>query len=303
MLALSLFIAVVVSLGRMYRESEMAIWFSSGIGLSRFMRPVLRGCWPVLVLVALLVVFVWPWGNQQLVEMRVRYEQRSDISRVAPGSFQSSADGSRVFFIEREGESAGIGRNVFLLSSKGQQESVTTARAGTLQGSGAERELVLQSGHRNDLDRASGQHTRMSFERFRLAVDSLQAQDAQSPAAKAMGTLDLLRSPGLREQGELVWRLGLLFGAGNLLLLGIGLSASNPRRASNWNLMFALLAFVVYYNLINLGQAWVGAGKLGLGSGLLGLHGGMLLVALGLIWWRDNAAAVHWRRWFVRGAA
>lgn len=302
MLALSLFIAVVVSLGRMYRDSEMAIWFSSGIGLSRFMRPVLRGCWPVLVVVGLLVVFLWPWGNQQLVEMRTRYEQRSDISRVAPGSFQSSADGSRVFFIEREGESPGVGRNVFLLSSHSDQESVTTARAGKLEGSGAERELVLESGHRNDLNQTTGQHTRMSFERFRLTVDSLQAQAAESPAVKAVSTLDLLRSPGRREQGELVWRLGLLFGAANLLLLGIGLSASNPRRASNWNLMFALLAFVVYYNLINLSQAWVGAGKLGVGTGLLGLHGSMLLLALGLIGWRDNAAALHWRRW-LRGRA
>ena len=33
MLALSLFIAIVVTLGRMYRDSEMAIWFASGVGL------------------------------------------------------------------------------------------------------------------------------------------------------------------------------------------------------------------------------------------------------------------------------
>src|SRR4029079_9501683 len=42
MLALSLFIAIVVTLGRMYRDSEMAVWFASGVGLTRFVRPVLR---------------------------------------------------------------------------------------------------------------------------------------------------------------------------------------------------------------------------------------------------------------------
>ena len=42
MLTLSLFIAIVVTLGRMYRDSEMAIWFSSGVGLTRFVRPVLQ---------------------------------------------------------------------------------------------------------------------------------------------------------------------------------------------------------------------------------------------------------------------
>ena len=34
MMALSLFVAVVITLGRMYRDSEMAIWFASGVGLT-----------------------------------------------------------------------------------------------------------------------------------------------------------------------------------------------------------------------------------------------------------------------------
>jgi hypothetical protein len=64
LLALSLFVAVVVALGRMYRDSEMIIWFASGVGIGRFVRPVLRTAWPVLLVVALLVLFVWPWGNR-----------------------------------------------------------------------------------------------------------------------------------------------------------------------------------------------------------------------------------------------
>ncbi|MEK8048452.1 MAG: LPS export ABC transporter permease LptF [Burkholderiales bacterium PBB6] len=298
MLALSLFIGVVITLGRMYRDSEMAIWMSSGVGLSRLIRPVLRSVWPVLALIGVLVSVVWPWGNQQTLEMRQRYEQRSDLSRVAPGSFQTSADGSRVFFIEREGETAGVGRNVFVLSNNGKQEAVTTARAGRVEADADQRVLVLDSGHRNEANSATGTETRMSFERFRLTVDAFKAQAAQAPLPKAVNTIDLLRDPTPKHQGELVWRLGSLLGATNLLLLGIGLSASNPRRASNWNLMFALLAFVVYYNLINLSQAWVAAGKTSMGGALIGLHGGALLLALGLIWWRDHAAVLRfaWRR-------
>ncbi|MBC7941716.1 MAG: LptF/LptG family permease, partial [Chitinophagaceae bacterium] len=85
MLSLSLFVAVVVSMGRMYRDSEMAIWFASGVGLARFVRPVLRMAWPVLTVVALLLLLVWPWGNRSSLELRDRYQQRSDLSRVAPG--------------------------------------------------------------------------------------------------------------------------------------------------------------------------------------------------------------------------
>src|ERR1700754_3276459 len=52
-LTLSLFIAIVGTLSRMYRDSEMVIWFSAGRGLADFVDPLLRFAWPVLVLVAL----------------------------------------------------------------------------------------------------------------------------------------------------------------------------------------------------------------------------------------------------------
>ena len=108
-----------------------------------------------------------------------------------------------------------------------------------------------------------------------------------------MRTIDLLREPSARHQGELAWRFGLLFGAANLLLLGIGLSAANPRRASNWNLLFALLAFVVYYNLDQPEQAWVAAASSASAPALLLLHGGAFVLALALLWWRDHGTA--WR--------
>jgi lipopolysaccharide export system permease protein len=297
MLALSLFIAVVVSLGRMYRDSEMAIWFASGVSLNRFVRPVLRMSWPVLLVVALLVLFVWPWGNRQSTELRERYEQRSDLSRVAPGVFQSSRDGKRVFFVERESADSINARNVFILSNDGGRESVTSAKSGRLDSIDGERWLVLETGQRNETDSANGNKTLSSFDSYRVLAGERALKSVETRPPRATRTIDLLRQPTLRNQGELAWRLGLLFGATNLVLLGVGLSATNPRRASNWNLLLALLGFVVYYNLINLSTAWVAGGKVGLGAALLLLHGGVLLLSLALLWWRDHAQVMRlWPR-------
>ena len=158
MLNLSLFIAVVATLGRRYRESEMTIWFASGVPLSRFIRPVLRMAWPVLLAIVVLELVVWPWGNQNSAELRDRYQKRSDLSRVAPGQFQTSRDGSRVFFIERDGDDAGTGRNVFILSNQNDRESVTTSARGRLEMEGDDRMLVLDHGQRNDVDLRNGYH-------------------------------------------------------------------------------------------------------------------------------------------------
>src|SRR6185436_1135733 len=195
----------------------------------------------------------------------------------------------------REGESVGVGRNVFLLGRSGPRESVTTARAGRLETEGDDRLLVLDAGHRSELNNQTGEHARMDFEHLRMLVDPGKAKAAESVPPKALSTLALLKDPQPRHHGELTWRLGLLFGAANLVLLGVGLAASNPRRASNWNLLFALLAFVVYYNLINLSQAWVTAGRVGMGAALVALHGMAFSTALMLIWWRDHATSLP--RW------
>jgi lipopolysaccharide export system permease protein len=295
MMSLSMFVAIVVTLGRMYRESEMVIWFTAGIGLTRFVRPVLRTTWPVLLMVALLLLFVWPWGNRSSLDLRDRYQQRSDLSRVAPGVFQTSSDGRRVFFVER-GQDDGVNvRNVFVLTQQPTGESLTSARSGRLETDGGDRWLVLERGQRNDIDDASGNRTLSSFESYRVLVRERTAREAEARPPKALPTLDLIRQPTPRNQGELAWRVGMLLATANLLLLGLGLSATNPRRPSNWNLLFALLAFIVYFNLVNLTQAWVGNGRMGLGTALAGVHGGAFLLALSLLWWRDHATVLRLR--------
>lgn len=303
MLILSLFVAVVITLGRLYRESEMTIWFASGIPLSRFVRPVLRMAWPVLLAVVVLELVVWPWGNQNSTELRDRYQKRSDLSRVAPGQFQSSRDGSRVFFIERDGDNAATGRNVFILANQHDRESVTTSARGRLEMEGDDRFLVLDHGQRNETQLKTGEKSLARFEQYKVLTDTQVLANANQLPPKAMATLDLMRAPTSKNQGELAWRVGMILGGINMALLGVGLAASNPRRASNWNLLFALLAFVVYFNLINLSQSWVGNGRISLPRALVAVHGSALFLALAVIWLRDNGNRFCLRRRLARAAA
>lgn len=302
-LSLSLFVAIVATLSRMYRDSEMVIWFASGVGLSRFVRPVLRTSWPVLVVIGLCLAFVWPWVNRAANDLRERYTQRSDLSRVVPGVFQTSRDGNSVFFVERDDDTATEARNVFVLMQRGNRESVTTAAAGRLESDGDRRVLVLEQGQRNETDIASGDKALASFERYRILVNERAAQRAEDRSPRELYLPALLADPQPRRQGELTWRLGLLLGAGNLLLLAIGLAATNPRRASSWNLLLALLAFVVYFNLITLTKAWVAGGRIGTGIAVFGVHGAAFALALALLWWREHAEVTPLRAARRRAAA
>ena len=289
MLSLSLFIAVVATLSRMYRDSEMTVWFSSGVGLTRFVRPVLRMAWPVLLAVLVLELVVWPWGNSKSAHLIERYEKRADLSRVTPGQFQSSRDGSRVFFIERDTEDGRVGRNVFILAQQANSESVTTSKRGHLINIDGERALMLERGQSNEQNLKTGDKTVARFESYQVAIDQGALRSAEKPPPRALPTLDLVQDPNAANMGELTWRVGMILGGFNLTLLGIGLSATNPRRASNWNLLFALLSFVVYFNLINITQAWVANSRTHMPQALLIVHGSIFLLSIAILMWRDNA--------------
>jgi len=56
-LTLSMFVSIVYTFSRMYLDSEMIIWFSSGLSLSKFLKPLWQFCWPGILVIALLVCF------------------------------------------------------------------------------------------------------------------------------------------------------------------------------------------------------------------------------------------------------
>lgn len=301
-LALSLFVAVVSTLARLHRDSEMTIWLCSGVSLLRVVPVVLRFAWPVLALLTLLALWVWPWTNRQSTSLRDQYERRSDLSRVAPGQFQTSSNGKRVFFIDKDAASDGVttgGGHIFILDQqRPERESVTTAQAGRIEATADNtRQLVLSHGARTDLNMSSGEKTLARFDEYRITVGerALSAIDELPP--KARDTLDLLRAGTRRAQAELAWRVGLAITGFNLLLLGVGLASGNARRANSWTLLLALLAFVVYFNLVNLSQAWVANGRMQLVPALLALHGTAGVIAIALLWWRDRGAARYALRW------
>jgi lipopolysaccharide export system permease protein len=294
LLALALFVAVVTVLSRLWRDSEMVVWQASGARQFSFVKPLLRMAWPVLALVALTNLVARPWAQSQTQVLKYRYEKRSDMARVSPGQFQTSADGKRVFFIDSHSDGQQTGKNVFMVLTDKDQESVVTAREGQIHVDGEQRYLVLQHGERTQTDLITGAKTLSHFDTARIQVGDVVDPQHLSPDVRSMSTPSLLLMPLSDAKGELVWRFGLIWATFNMVLAGLSLSAGNARRNSNWNLVYALLVFVVYFNLLSLSQTWVVQGKLGWLQALAVVHGSLTLGALAVIWWRDGAL-IHGR--------
>lgn len=297
-LMLSLFIAVVSVLSRMHRDSEMVIWMGSGRGLIGLLVPVFHFAWPVLASAAVLVFLAWPWANQQSAELRNRFAQRGDLQRVAPGQFQQDAQGQRVFFIDKDTGNGTEGRNVFISTNGPQGESTVSAKAAQLVRVGTDQFLHLSTGQRVESS-ANLQQLRVSeFDRYSVRVNEGNTPLNHEGDMRTRWTWELLADPAPHAQGELGWRLGLLLCAFNLMLVAVAAATGNPRAGRSGNVVFALFAFLLYNNLLNLGQTWVGSGRYGLGGFLLVLHGGVCVLA-GL-WLLKRHENISLRAWWHR---
>lgn len=292
-LTLSLFIAIVGTLSRLYRDSEMAIWFSAGQGLGAFLRPLLSFAWPVVLIVAALALVGWPWANKQAQDLRDRYGSRGDLERVAPGQFQQSASGTRVFFLDKDSPDEKTGTNIFISTAERGRETVTTARTGRVVAQGETQFLLLADGQRVERDTATGQVKVSDFEELGNRVGGQALAGRSDLPSKARSTPALLREPTPAHQGELAWRLGLALASINFVVIAITVSSVNPRAGRSGNLLFALFAFVIYYNLLNLGQSWIASGRVDASAFVAGLHGGVLALALLALAWQHN----NWRLW------
>jgi lipopolysaccharide export system permease protein len=290
LLALALFVAVVSVLSRLWRDSEMVVWQASGARQFNFVGPLLRMAWPVLAMVAFSTLVARPWAQGQTQVLKYRFEKRSDMARVAPGQFQPSADGKRVFFIDSHSDGQQTGKNVFMVLTSKDIESVVTAQEGQIEVDKlGQRVLVLNHGERTQTDLRTGSKTLSRFETARIVVGEVVDPQTLAPEPRAQSTVALLAKRSGDGDGELAWRLGLIWATLNMVLAGLSLAAGNARRNSSWNLVYALLVFVVYFNLLSLSQNWVARGKLGLWPALVLVHGGLTLAALLVVWWRDGA--------------
>jgi lipopolysaccharide export system permease protein len=280
LLSMSLFISILLTLSRCYRDSEMVVWFCAGIGLTRWIRPVLWYATPVVMVIALLSLVLSPWALHKSDEFKSKLESRDDVAAVTPGMFRESNQADRVYFVETLDAKTSRIENVFVRSVQNSRLGTMVARQGfqeTLPN--GDRFLVLLNGTRYEGIPGQQDYRVVDFERYAMRMDNVAVKQAL-PNVRALTTPQLWRNPTTWNLSELEWRLGLPISAAILALLAIPMSYVNPRVGRSFNLITAIILYMLYSNMISVTNAWVGQGKMSPGIGLWGIHALMLLVTV-----------------------
>ncbi len=296
LLGIAVFVAVLLALTRSYRDSEMTVWFTSGLSIAAWVKPVLQFALPVALVCALLSIAITPWAQAQSVEYQRLLASRDDVSSVTPGVFRESRSSDRVFFVDKLSEKDDQVNNVFVQSTEHNRMGVMVAQKGFVEtAENGDRFVVLLKGRRYEGTPGTLDYRTVDFDRYALRIEPREAA-RQAPSNKATATLDLLAERKPEQLAELHWRVALPLAVVIMALFAIPLAFVNPRQGRSWNLILAVLVYALYNNLLSIFQAWTAQGKVPAWLGLWPVHVTMVVILL-VLYWRQLYGA----RWLAFG--
>jgi len=301
LLSVALFVTVLLTLSRWYRDSEMIVWFTSGQGLTAWLRPILLFATPFLVAIVVLSVWLSPWAEQRRLEYEQQLESRNEMALLAPGLFREFKSARLVVFIESVNSFDNTIRNVFLHSIDGGKDVTTVARSGFLEDApNGDRFIVLKDGRRYEGEPGTADFRSVEFERLGRRIEPAEVRSLPL-SLKALPTEALLLGNGAPERAELFWRISVPISAFLLVLLAIPLSYVNPRMGRSFNLISGAFLYMVYYNCLNVVQSVIAQDKLTMIEGLVLIHSIAVAVIVVLFWNRLSVAGIF-RRHLARAA-
>ena len=300
LLTVSIFVAVLMVLTRWYKDSEMVIWQTAGISLFRILRPILGFTLPLCLVISALSIFVSPWANEQSATIKQRFQQRDDISMLAPGQFRESSGNNRVFFIESMSAENDMFKNIFVTDFGSERQLVAVSKQGYIENTrDGEKHLILEAGRRYEGTPGHTDFRITEFSKYTVKLET-KAIDPIVNSPKLMPIWELIKDPNSFYLGEILWRFGVPIMAIVFVIIAIPLSYTDPRRGRYTALIMAVLIYFTYSNFLNLMQAWVSSGKIKFSIGSWIVHVVIAMIGLAFIWSRQNRSITlytRYKRW------
>jgi lipopolysaccharide export system permease protein len=302
LLTASVFVAILMVLTRWYKDSEMVIWQSAGISLLKILRPILNFTAPIAVAIAVLSIFASPWASEKSATIKQRFQQRDDISMLAPGQFRESSGNNRVFFIESMNPETDVIKNVFVTDFGKERQLVAVAKEGFIQNlQTGEKQLILETGRRYEGTPGNTDFRITEFDKYTVKLED-KVVDPIINGPRTLPAWVLIQDLNKAHLGEILWRIGLPLMVFVFAIIAIPLSYMDPRRGRYTALIMAVLLYFTYSNLLKLMQAWVSTGKISFSIGWWLLHVVIALIGLSLIIYRQNRSITlfgRYKKWML----
>jgi lipopolysaccharide export system permease protein len=292
-LPLGMFIAILLSYGRLYVESEMVVLSACGISQRQIVGLTLITALFVSAMVASLSLWFGPMGAQKTDVMLLEQRQRSEFDSLQEGRFQSLGRGQAITYVESLSSNRKVLNQVFVAqtANDGDNESlvVIVAEAGEqkLNPEFDQRYLMLQNGIRYEGHPGGADYSVMRFKTYGQHMPPADSSLLFSNKIDAKPTMQLFIDDDLESKVTLQWRFSLPLLVIIVAMLAVPLSKTNPRQGRYLKMLPALIIYLVYLGALIGTRGAMDSGKWPLLPGLWAVHGVFALLALLLLNWHN----------------
>ena len=295
-LPLGLMLGLMMAVGRLYRDTEMPVLTSVGVGPRRLLRPLMLVVGPMVLFIGACSLWLGPWARDYSQRMIEAGQRSLLVSGLEAGRFVEFPGGGGVIYVNAMSDDGSQLGRVFVYRQDEGRMDVTTAMTGALTVDGDGRFLRLGEGFRVEGPLDAGLDYRlMRYASNELRLPSVEAK-SRSDEPELAPTLALFGDDRPAAQAQLHFRMAPPLLALAFALLAVRLARSPPRQARYGRMMMGFLAYVLGMNLMIMGTDWVEDGKVPAALGLWWLVLPLLALAVGMYFADGRVAEPKWRR-------
>ncbi len=280
LLPLSLFLAVLLAFGRLYKDSEMVAMLACGVSLLRVTRFVFWFGLGFGIIIGAVSLYYGPLAKVERYNMQEKLGASVGLESIAAGQFRELAGGEVIFYAERLSDSGDAMENVFIQGMhRGAENLLVAERARLREDDRGGRYLVLENGYRYEGVPGRADFRIIHYRQHEIRVaEPKTVTEQESNETATLSTLFLWASDDPGHKAELQWRLAMPLSAVLLALLAVFLSRTNPRQGRYGKFFLGILVYIIYSNLLAVARTWVERGKVDPLIGIWWVHGLLLLV-------------------------
>ena len=312
----SMYFAVLLVLGRLYRDSEMSAMHACGIGPGRIYKGLLLVALPITLLSGWVSFIVVPKIAEVEYKITDNAKQAVEITGVTAGVFKRSGSGEKIFYVENMTDDKQLSKNVFIYAKIKQRTvvfSAKTARVRVFQNEGnrsGSRFLVLENGFRYDGQPGQADYRMTQFDTHAIKLESklktdtnkrrdwvpieklwqsveertkeIRKQEAKEQAKTKLSPAQIALQ-WRRDQAELQWRIAIPLSGLLLVLLAVPIGRVTPRQGQYGKLAIAIPLYIVYFLLLTSTKAKIAKGSISPELGMWWIHVLVVILTISLL--------------------
>ena len=279
------FLAVLITLGRMAKDSELIALTASGLGPARIYRSLLFFALPVAVISGWFALELQPYAAGEITLIRAQQkEQTSQIAGLQAGRFYQQEQGMLTIYVKSLDRSRQL-ENIFIHDARGDVEKLVLSDIGrfaTDQATG-DHVVTLVDGWRYDGNPGQFDYGMGQFSTYRLFIPARRERNQSQSKHSTMLTGDLIGSVDAADRAELEHRIASPIAILTLTLMAIPLTAISPRQGTSGRMFLAFLAYFGFFNLQRLAENWLETGVTPLWLGSLWYQALLLLLVYAVL--------------------